>query len=253
MASLRSSSPRTRSSTSSATTTTTSRRPTSPRRDTYIEKDSTINDEIDRMRHAATHSLHDPQRRASWSRPSPASTAWAPPEATTSMAAQVERGKRLTRDELPAATGRHPVRAQRPRLPPRHLPRPRRHRRGLPALRGGRAIRMSFFGDEVEAIQSSTRCGAQVLGETREGRSSSRSHYVTPESDRASRGGRHPRGAAASPHRAQEPGQARRGAAARAADHVRPRDDRADGLLLGHRELLAPPRRTEGGRDRRPA
>ena len=40
-----------------ATTTTTSPRPTSPRRDTYIEKDSSVNDEIDRLRHSATSAL----------------------------------------------------------------------------------------------------------------------------------------------------------------------------------------------------
>ena len=47
----------TRSSTSSPTTTTTSPRPTSRRKDLYIEKDSAINQEIDRLRHAATAAL----------------------------------------------------------------------------------------------------------------------------------------------------------------------------------------------------
>ena len=54
---FKSSSRRTPSSTSSATTTTTSPRPTSRRRDIYIEKDTSINEEIDKMRHSATHSL----------------------------------------------------------------------------------------------------------------------------------------------------------------------------------------------------
>ena len=53
----RSSSPTTGSSTSSATTTTTSPRRTSPSSDTYIEKDSSVNDEIDRLRHSATSAL----------------------------------------------------------------------------------------------------------------------------------------------------------------------------------------------------
>ena len=51
------SSPTTRSSTSSPTTTTTSPRPTSRRKDLYIEKDSAINQEVDRLRHAATAAL----------------------------------------------------------------------------------------------------------------------------------------------------------------------------------------------------
>ena len=51
------SSPTTRSSTSSPTTTTTSPRRTSRSRDLYIEKDSAINEEVDRLRHAATAAL----------------------------------------------------------------------------------------------------------------------------------------------------------------------------------------------------
>ena len=46
--------PDTRSSTSSATTTTTSREAYVPATDSYIEKEATINDEIDRMRMSAT-------------------------------------------------------------------------------------------------------------------------------------------------------------------------------------------------------
>ena len=52
-----SSSRTTGSSTSSATTTTTSPRPTWRPRDTYIEKDSSVNDEIERLRHSTTASL----------------------------------------------------------------------------------------------------------------------------------------------------------------------------------------------------
>ena len=39
------------------TTTTTSRKPTFPQRDIYIEKDASINEEIDRLRLATTSSL----------------------------------------------------------------------------------------------------------------------------------------------------------------------------------------------------
>ena len=49
----------TRSSTSSATSTTTSPRRTCPRSDTYIEKDSSRNEEIDKLRHAATKALFE--------------------------------------------------------------------------------------------------------------------------------------------------------------------------------------------------
>ena len=56
-ASSRSSSRTTRSSISSATTTTTSPRPTCRRRDTYIEKDASINEHIEQMRLSATKAL----------------------------------------------------------------------------------------------------------------------------------------------------------------------------------------------------
>ena len=52
-----------------------------PSSDTYIEKDSSINDEIDRLRHSATAALLT--RRTSSSSPrSAASTAWAAPTST---------------------------------------------------------------------------------------------------------------------------------------------------------------------------
>ena len=56
---FRSSFPRTRSNISSATTTTTSRRPTCRPRDLYIEKDATINEELDKLRLSATRSLFE--------------------------------------------------------------------------------------------------------------------------------------------------------------------------------------------------
>ncbi len=54
---------------------TTSRKPTSPRSDTFIEKESSINEQIDRMRHhAATRAAAGARRRPSSSPRSPAST-----------------------------------------------------------------------------------------------------------------------------------------------------------------------------------
>ena len=51
--------PQTRSSTSSATTITTSPKPTFPSSDVYIEKEATINDELDKLRLSATRSLFE--------------------------------------------------------------------------------------------------------------------------------------------------------------------------------------------------
>ena len=59
----------------------------------------------------------------------------------------------------PAEAGRDPVRAERPRLRPRRLPRPRRHRRGLPVVRGPgaahRAVRRR--GRRADLVRSADR------------------------------------------------------------------------------------------------
>ena len=71
-----------------------------PASDTYIEKEATINDEIDRMRLSATRSLferrdvdHRRQRLA-------ASTAWARPRRTTACCCRSSEGQRIDRDEI---------------------------------------------------------------------------------------------------------------------------------------------------------
>jgi excinuclease ABC subunit B len=52
-----------------------------PQTDTYIEKTASINDEIDRLRHAATQAVLE-RRDVIVSRASPASTGWARPKST---------------------------------------------------------------------------------------------------------------------------------------------------------------------------
>ena len=104
----------TRSSTSSRTTTTTSPRPTSPSKDLYIEKDSAINQEVDRLRHAATAALfarRDVIIVASVS----AIFGLGSPE-TYDMNMQVlKRGEVVDRDAAAAQARRDPVLAQRHR------------------------------------------------------------------------------------------------------------------------------------------
>ena len=139
-----------------------------PASDTYIDKDAIINDAIDRMRHSATRALlsrsdviivasvsciYGIGTRRELPRPAhrPQSRRGVPPR----QAAQ--------------DAGRHPVRAQRRRLPPRHLPRARRRGRGLPRLRAETlAIRVEFFGDVIEAIKR----GRPLARQGRRGRSS---------------------------------------------------------------------------------
>ena len=112
-----------------------------PSSDTYIEKDSSINDEIDRLRHSATSALltrrdvivvasvvlHLRPRRPGGVQGPTARTA-------------PGRGARPALDPAPA--GRHAVRAQRHEPRARQVPGTRRHHRGAPGLRrDGRAHR----------------------------------------------------------------------------------------------------------------
>ena len=106
-----------------------------PSSDTYIEKDSSINDEIDKLRHSTTHSLltrRDVLVVASVSCDLRARLARALRiDARLSRAGAAVRARRAA-----APPRRHAVRAQRHRLPPRHVPRARRRGRGVPAVRG---------------------------------------------------------------------------------------------------------------------
>ena len=109
-----------------------------PATDSYIEKEATINDEIDRMRLSATRSLFE-RRDVIIVASVSCIYGLGSPEAYYGMLLPLERGQRISRERDPAQARRDPVRAQRPRLRPRHLPRPRRHRRGLSVVRGARA------------------------------------------------------------------------------------------------------------------
>ena len=97
-----------------------------PRTDTYIEKESTINEQIDRMRHSATRSLlerDDVIIVASVS----CIYGIGSVETYTAMTFALD-GRRAHR---PAPAARRPrraaIQAHRRRFPPRHVPRARRH------------------------------------------------------------------------------------------------------------------------------
>ena len=80
-----------------------------PRSDTYIEKDSSRNDEIDRLRHAATHALFERRDVII--------------VASVSLHLRPRRPGRLRRDRAQAAD-RRPVPARRRPAPPRRPPVP---------------------------------------------------------------------------------------------------------------------------------
>ena len=147
--------------------------------DTYIEKDSTINEQIDRMRHAATYPLlsrRDVLIVASVSCIYGIGAA----EAYLGMVAQLEVGAELDRDQLL----RRLVQMQYERNDIDF------HRgtfrvRGdvvevFPAYEDDTAIRIEFFGDEIEALREIDPLRGQPKQNLPQVTLFPASHYVTP-------------------------------------------------------------------------
>ncbi len=112
-----------------------------PRTDTYIEKDSSINEQIDRMRHSATRAIlerDDVIVVASVS----CIYGIGSVETYSAMTFTLKPGQKVEREAADGRPGGPAVQAQRQRLRARHLPPPRRHHRDLPRpLRGPRLAR----------------------------------------------------------------------------------------------------------------
>ena len=149
-----------------------------PHTDTYIEKDSSINDEIDKLRHAATHALltrRDVLIVASVS----CIYGLGSPEYYAGMVIPLEPGQRLGRDALVA------------RLVEVHYERNDYdfHRgtfrvRGdvleiIPAYSHQRALRVEFFGDEVDSITETDPLTGEVLAAIPKTVIFPASHYVS--------------------------------------------------------------------------
>ena len=176
------SSRRTRSNILSATTIITSRRRTSRRRDVYIEKESTINDELDKLRMSATRSLFERRdvshRRfrllhlRSWARPKP----------TTACCVMLEKGQiDRARGDAAQVCG-HSIRALRGPSA-RHLSRARRYDRNPSALRGlSRSHRAVGQPDRSHPPDRSAdrRNSVARIAISRACRFIRRSHYVLP-------------------------------------------------------------------------
>ena len=114
-----------------------------PTTDTYIEKDSSINDEIDRLRHSATSALmsrRDVIIVASVS----AIYGLGGPEEYARQCLILERGGGARPALDPRPSRRAAVRAQRLRLRPQQVPGAGRHHRGVPRLRGARRAHLAL-------------------------------------------------------------------------------------------------------------
>ena len=106
-----------------------------PTTDSYIEKEATINDEIDRMRLSATRSLFE-RRDVIIVASVSCIYGLGSPEAYYGMMLPLERGQRIDREQILRKLVEIQYERNDHDFAPRRLPRPRRHRRGLPVVRG---------------------------------------------------------------------------------------------------------------------
>ena len=154
-----------------------------PSTDTYIEKDSLINDEIDRMRHSATRSLlerNDVLVVASVSciYGIGASEVYQGMVLDLSPGMEIERDqvlKRLVelqyeRNDIDFARARFRVRGDVVEV--------------FPAYEEEKALRLEWFGDELEAIREVDPLRGQALRSLEKIRMFPASHYVTTEERR---------------------------------------------------------------------
>jgi excinuclease ABC subunit B len=151
-----------------------------PRTDTYIEKEASVNEQIDRMRHAATRSLlerDDVIIVASVS----CIYGIGSVETYTAMTFTVKQGERLSRDQLLAD-----LVALHYRRNDANFIRGAFRARGdsvevFPAHLEDRAWRFSLFGDEVESIVEFDPLTGAKTDELALVKIYANSHYVTPK------------------------------------------------------------------------
>ncbi len=151
-----------------------------PATDTYIEKDASINDLIDKMRHSATHSVltrRDAVVVASVS----CIYGLGSPETYQGMIVLVEDQKEVSRDDVLARLVE--IQYQRNDY---DFHRGTFRVRGdvleiFPAYEENRAIRVEFFGDLVESIAEIDPLRGKILRKLRHVTIFPGSHYVTPQ------------------------------------------------------------------------
>lgn len=156
-----------------------------PSTDTYIEKDSAINDQIDRMRHSATRSLFDRRDVIIVSSVS-CIYGLGSPEAYEGMMLQIEDGTAVKRDHFLRELLR--IQYQRNNVD---------FHRGTFRVRGDsveifppyeeeRAVRVEFFGDYIEKVSWIDPLTGQVLEELDKIGIYPGSHYATTEDKKKS-------------------------------------------------------------------
>jgi excinuclease ABC subunit B len=149
-----------------------------PRSDTYIEKDSSRNDEIDRLRHAATHALFERRDAIIVASVSCIYGLGAPVDYGATVL-KLRTGGKYRRD----AVLRHLVDLQYQRND-QALGRARFRVRGdtleMQPASEEFVVRVEFFGDEVERITELDPLTGELLAERRETNVFPATHFVTP-------------------------------------------------------------------------
>jgi len=210
------------------------------RSDTYIEKDSSRNEEIDKMRHGATRALFERRDVIIVASISCIYGLGAPVD-YGSVTVRLAKGERMRRDTVL----RHLVDIQYERNDQNFV-------RGKFRVRGDTlevhpayedlAVRVEFFGDTVERITELDPLTGEVLAERDRVDIYPRAS-LRDTAGEAVRGDRRYRGRAGRPGEgAERPRPAPRGAAPAPADELRPRDAPRDRHLRRGRELLPPSR-----------
>ena len=148
--------------------------------DTYIEKDASINDEIDKMRHSATHALFE-RRDVIIVASVSCIYGLGSPEAYHGMLLFLERGTALERDQalqklVEIQYKRNDVDFQRGTF----------RVRGdvleiLPVYERNEALRIEFFGDQIDRISAFDPLTRQPIRELDRIAIYPASHYVTPK------------------------------------------------------------------------
>lgn len=151
-----------------------------PQSDTFIEKDSSINDEIDKLRHSATSALFERRDVIIVASVSCIYGLGSPEEykeLLLSLRVGMEKGRdeilhrlvdiQYTRNDINFTRGTFRVRGDVVEI--------------FPASQSEQAIRVEFFGDEIERITSIDVLTGEILGQRDHVAIFPASHYVTRE------------------------------------------------------------------------
>ena len=219
-----------------------------PRTDTYIEKESSINEQIDRMRHSATRALlerDDVIIVASVS----CIYGIGSVETYSAMTFTLKQGGTIDAAPADRRSGRAAIQAQRQAISSAArsacAATPSRFSRRTTKTAPGAC---HLFGDEIETINEFDPLTGQKTDELEFVKVYANSHYVTPRPTLIQAIERHQGRAAQRLDQLNADGRLLEAQRLEQRTHLRPRDDGRDRLLRRHRELFALPHRPQAGR-----